>query len=60
VPNERVADAHLFYVLADGTALASHVLPSVLRCAHWGAHDAEALYLDHIKGGVLDSEARQH
>jgi hypothetical protein len=49
VPNERIgADAHLFYVLADGTALASHALPNVLRCAHWGAHDAEALHLDNV------------
>jgi hypothetical protein len=49
-PNERVgADAHLFDVIADGAAFASYVLPNVLRCAHWGAHDAEALYLDYIK-----------
>jgi hypothetical protein len=50
VPNERVgADAHLFDVIADGAAFASYVLPNVLGCAHWGAHNAEALYLDYIK-----------
>jgi hypothetical protein len=43
------ADAHLFDVLADEAAFASHVFLNVLQCAHWGAHDAEALYLDHIK-----------
>ena len=39
----------LFDVIADGAAFASYVLPNVLGCAHWGAHNAEALYLDYIK-----------
>jgi hypothetical protein len=49
IPNERVgADAHQFDVVANGAAFASNVLSNVLGCAHWGAHDAEALHLDNV------------
>ncbi len=43
-------DAHLCDMLADVATLVSHVLPDVVGCAHWGAHDAEAMYLDYKVG----------
>ena len=42
-------DAHLCDMLADVATLVSHVLPDVVGCAHWGAHDAEAMYLDYFE-----------
>jgi hypothetical protein len=49
-PDEPVGtDAHLFDILADGAALVAHVLPDVVGCAHWFAHDAEAVYLYYIE-----------
>ena len=52
VPDERVGkDAHLFDILADGATLVAHILPVGVGCVHWGAHDAEAVYLYHIEVG---------
>ena len=57
VPYEGVCvNAHGFDVLADSAALVPHVLADVIRCAHGGAHNTEAVHLDYFKIGHKHGE----
>jgi hypothetical protein len=47
-----------FFVLADDAALVSHVFPYIMRYAHGGALNAEALYLDTIEGLSMGSRGK--
>ena len=49
-PGEQVCTVtHLLDVVADFAALFSHVCPDIMGCAHWGAHDTEAMNLYYVE-----------